>query len=91
MMMILSGLGVAIKVCVFFLFFLWRMAVPDVGTGASGIPETIQDSNGYTCRTQMNGDFIDIRRPDASIVSIRRDYVDTNTRMMDVEGIRYHW
>ena len=91
MMMILSGLGVAIKVCVFFLPFVWRMAVPDVGTGASGIPEIIQDSNGYTCRTQMNGDFIDIRRPDASIVSIRRDYVDTNTRMMDVEGIRYHW
>ena len=89
--MILSGLGVTIKVCVFFLPFIWRMALPDAGVGASGIPETVQDANGHVRRTQRNGDFIDIYRPDGSIASIRSDYVDAKTRSMYVEGMRYHW
>lgn len=97
--MIMSGIGVAGKICLFFLPSIWALALPNTSyafdipeTGCSfGIPETIQDEKGYTARTQLNGDYIDIFRHDGSVDSIRREYVDGTTRMMDVNGHRYHW
>lgn len=88
--MIMSGLGVALKICLFFLPAVWAVAAPDT-VYASGIPETIQDASGHTCRTRVDGDFIYITRPDGSETSVRRDYVDAKTKLLDAGGDRYHW
>lgn len=89
--MIVSGMGITLKIALFFLPFVWKLSSPDPVV-TSGIPETVQDSDGNTCRTRVDGDFIYISRPDGSEVSTRRDYIGTNPRAnLDVDGIKFHW
>lgn len=74
--MIMSGVGVAIKIVLFFLPGIWSLASVDTGNAADsagGIPETIRDENGNICRTRVDGNYIYIQRPDGSESCVLRE------------------
>ena len=79
--MLISGMGVTLKLCVFFLPFVWKLSGAPVSVVS--IPELVTDANGNCCRAMVNGDFIDITRPDGSVVSVRKDYIDVSSRRIN--------
>lgn len=90
--MIISGLGVTIKIAVFFLPFVWKLDIPETSASYS-IPEVVQDSDGNSCRTRIDGDFVYIMRPDGTEVSERIDYLgkEINPKEAVIGGVRVHW
>lgn len=93
--MIISGIGVTMKICVFFLPFVWKMAGMNVSTASSsGIPDMIQDSRGNSCRTRVDGNFLYVSRPDGSEDCIDLEELenrDPNYKFVEVNGVKYQW
>jgi hypothetical protein len=75
--MIITALGVTMKLVLFYLPSVWRLAAYDVPTN-SEIPEVIRDDNGNLCRTRIDGEFAYIQRPDGSEKCIPLSDVKSN-------------
>jgi hypothetical protein len=75
--MIVTALGVSLKLALFYLPFVWKLAAYDVPT-SSTIPEVVRDDNGNICRTRIDGGFAYIQRPDGSEKCIPLSDVKSN-------------
>ena len=85
--MLLAGLGITLKVCLFYLPFVWKIGPPSGGSGGA-MPGSARDANGNAChiRQNPNGEYY-IRRADGSDSPVRR--ADASHQLIDSDGNYY--
>jgi hypothetical protein len=85
--MIITAMGVSLKMALFYLPFIWQLAAYDTPTNFE-MPELVRDENGNMCRTRIDGSFVYIQRPDGSEKCIPLDDIKSNIEDND-NLIRY--
>lgn len=87
--MLLTGLGISMKIAVFFLPAVWKLSYDDAfEADASAVPVSVRDEAGNICRCELRGDFIYISRPNGAEVSTKWEYVKGEP-YFDINGERF--
>jgi hypothetical protein len=88
--MIITALGVTMKLVLFYLPFVWKLAAYDVPT-SGGIPDLIQGDDGTLYNTRTVGNLVYIQQPDGKEVAVPLNQVTINGNQISYKDQKFHY